>query len=90
MGLCAVYDPEHYCPICGARLHSGHCKDSILQAIDGARDKRDPDIMLLRIVPESQRLANGCFIFRLGLDEPDEEEALDHECPWGYSRARGI
>ena len=55
-----VWNPEKYCPICGDRLMAGHwCRQSVLNGIDGARDKRDPDSVLERSIPYGRRLSDG-------------------------------
>lgn len=57
----AVYKPEKYCPICGAkRLPNHRCDESVLRAIDAAHN-RDPDELLPFTLerPVGERLNEG-------------------------------
>jgi hypothetical protein len=64
------------CPICGARIdkyEKHRCKESVLRAIDAARDRRDPDCVQDRRKPIGQRIADGSFMLAMGEDDIDDE-----------------
>ena len=81
-----VYDPENYCPICGATLDNyrrHHCDGKSLVAIDAARVR---DYILVRVPHLAERLKDG---FQMLDDEEQEDDDLMRVCP-GYRNATMI
>jgi len=79
----ALFDPENYCPICGARMsqHAARCRKEVLLAIDAANTRalteeyRPPDYREHNI---DYRLDIG-FMLLSDDDVADDEAAMTEE-----------